>query len=252
VWKILCLWFTEWKFHCIGPNEPSFRWRLFWPSNIWTLHNTEQTQTSRPTCNQYPTPQGKYFWPSVKGTVSIVQFVPKQWCTQAFFLCVAIGGGGSTNLVQDRGQIERGSWSGTPLDRGFHSIYKSMKPIFWICRFGCVFHRTGNSAQLWQKFEFDGTPPFLIKGVIATNSGVFTVLNIAYFPTQRGWHTLRCILPNWIPPTGCKFTEVRPTCESARTYSSTDLCADHLNPLASPPWEVGGGYIPGKGEWPTN
>jgi hypothetical protein len=27
-----------------------------------------------------------------------------------------------------------------------------MKPVFWLGCYGCIFHGTGNSAQLWQKF----------------------------------------------------------------------------------------------------
>jgi hypothetical protein len=39
-----------------------------------------------------------------------------------------------------------------------------MKPVFWFC-YGCIFHGTGNSAQLWQNFGISGgfeppKPPF--------------------------------------------------------------------------------------------
>jgi hypothetical protein len=31
-----------------------------------------------------------------------------------------------------------------------------MKPIFWLGCYGYIFHRTGNSAQLWQNFRISG------------------------------------------------------------------------------------------------
>jgi hypothetical protein len=61
------------------------------------------------------------------------------------------GGGGSTNSVEDRGQREWG-----PSSQGFHSIYKLVKPIFLLGCYGCIFHGTGNSAQLCQNFGISG------------------------------------------------------------------------------------------------
>jgi hypothetical protein len=69
-----------------------------------------------------------------------------QWRTQDFFR-----GGGSTNSVKDRGQRERGSGGGS---QGFLSICKWVKPVFWC--YGCIFHGTGNSAQLWQTLGISG------------------------------------------------------------------------------------------------
>jgi hypothetical protein len=73
-----------------------------------------------------------------------------QWCTQDLG-----GGGGSTNSV-DRGQREQGSGGASSLVRGFHSIFKWVKPVFWLRCYGCVFHGTGNSAQLCQNFGISG------------------------------------------------------------------------------------------------
>jgi len=42
----------------------------------------------------------------------------EQWCTQEFCSGVGWGGGCSTNSVEDRGQRERGSGSGSPLVSG--------------------------------------------------------------------------------------------------------------------------------------
>jgi hypothetical protein len=62
-------------------------------------------------------------------------------------------GGGEVQQIQltiegrengDLGTVAPSQW--------FHSICKSMKPIFWLGCYGCKFHGTGNSAQLWQNF----------------------------------------------------------------------------------------------------
>jgi hypothetical protein len=72
--------------------------------------------------------------------------------------------GGSTNSVDDRGQRERGSGGVSPPSQGFHSICKWVKPVSWLGCHGCIFHGTGNSAQLCQNFWISGewtpqTPP---------------------------------------------------------------------------------------------
>jgi len=55
-----------------------------------------------------------------------------QWRTKDFFL----GGGGSTNSVEDRGQRERGSGGGSPLVRGSGgSCYLVQKMSFHIVKF---------------------------------------------------------------------------------------------------------------------
>jgi len=48
--------------------------------------------------------------PKVRPSINIL----KQWNTQE--VC---SGGGSTNTVEDRGQVERGSGGSSPLNRGF-------------------------------------------------------------------------------------------------------------------------------------
>jgi hypothetical protein len=59
-----------------------------------------------------------------------------QWRTQDFFR------GGSTNSFEDRGQRELGSGGGSPLVRGFHSIWKWAQPVFWLGCYGRIFHGT--------------------------------------------------------------------------------------------------------------
>jgi hypothetical protein len=44
----------------------------------------------------------------------------------------------------------------SPPSQGFHSICKWMNPIFWLGCYWCIFHGTGNSAQLWQNFGISG------------------------------------------------------------------------------------------------
>jgi hypothetical protein len=48
-----------------------------------------------------------------------------------------------------------------PPSQGFHSICKWVKPIFSLGCYGCIFHGTGNSAQLCQNFGISGVlnPP---------------------------------------------------------------------------------------------
>jgi hypothetical protein len=58
-----------------------------------------------------------------------VSIIHNQWCTQDFFLC----GGGSTNLVEDRGQIEWGSGGGSPLVRGSAKFANGWNPYsYWV------------------------------------------------------------------------------------------------------------------------
>jgi hypothetical protein len=49
-----------------------------------------------------------------------------------------------------------GIWGRNPPSRGFHSICKWVKPVFWLSCYGCIFHGTGNSAQLCQNFGISG------------------------------------------------------------------------------------------------
>jgi len=49
---------------------------------------------------------------------------------------ILLGGGGSTNLVEDRGQRERGSWGGSPLVRGSGGSFNLVQEIpFHIVKF---------------------------------------------------------------------------------------------------------------------
>jgi hypothetical protein len=59
---------------------------------------------------------------------------------------------------------ENGNLGAVAPTQGFHSICKWMKPIFWLGCYGCIFHGTGNSAQLFQNFEISGV------GGCSTNS----------------------------------------------------------------------------------
>jgi hypothetical protein len=40
--------------------------------------------------------------------------------------------------------------------QGFCSVCKWVKPVFLLGCYGCIFHRTGNSAQLCQNFGISG------------------------------------------------------------------------------------------------
>jgi hypothetical protein len=75
----------------------------------------------------------------------------EQWRTQNF-----CSGGGSTNSVDNRGQRERRSGGGSPPSHGFRTIFKWVKPVFLLGCYGCIFHGTGNSAQLCQNFGISG------------------------------------------------------------------------------------------------
>jgi hypothetical protein len=84
-----------------------------------------------------------------------------QWCTQEFFFREGVYAsnffpGVSTNSVEDRGQRERGSGGVSSLVRGFHSICKWVKPVFWLGCYGCIFHGSGNSGQICQNFGISG------------------------------------------------------------------------------------------------
>jgi hypothetical protein len=58
--------------------------------------------------------------------------------------------GGSTNSVDDRGHKEWGTGGGSPLIRGSTEFSNEWNPVFIFGSYECIFHRTGNSAQLCQ------------------------------------------------------------------------------------------------------
>jgi hypothetical protein len=71
--------------------------------------------------------------------------IPCQWRTQEFLRGV--------QQIQLRTEgRENGDLGAVAPSQGFHSICKRMKPIFWLGCYGCIFHGTGNSAQLCQSF----------------------------------------------------------------------------------------------------
>jgi hypothetical protein len=61
-----------------------------------------------------------------------------------------------------RGQwAERmGIWGQKPPSQGFRSIRKWAKWVFLLGYYGCIFHTTGNLAQLCENFGISGDPPF--------------------------------------------------------------------------------------------
>jgi hypothetical protein len=65
----------------------------------------------------------------------------------------------SINSVEDRAE-RTGIWGWQHPRQGFHPICKWMKPVFWLCCYGCIFHETGNSAHLYWNFGISsGAPP---------------------------------------------------------------------------------------------
>jgi hypothetical protein len=46
---------------------------------------------------------------------------------------------------------ENGDLGTVAPSQGFHSICR-VKPVFWLCCYRCIFHGSGNSAQLCQNF----------------------------------------------------------------------------------------------------
>jgi hypothetical protein len=78
-------------------------------------------------------------------------FTLSQWRTQEFFFR---GGGEVFNKFSWGQRAERTGILGRyPPSKGFHSICKWVKPVFWLGCCGCIFHGTGNSAQLCQNFR---------------------------------------------------------------------------------------------------
>jgi hypothetical protein len=62
---------------------------------------------------------------------------------------------GVQQIVEDRGQRQRGYGGGSPLVKG-SAQFARVKPVFLLGYYGCVFHGTGNSAQLCQNFGISG------------------------------------------------------------------------------------------------
>jgi hypothetical protein len=73
--------------------------------------------------------------------------------------------GGGVQQIQLRTEgRENGDLGAVAPSKGFHSICKWAKPVFWLGCYRCIFHRTGNLAQLFQNFGISGgggvwTPP---------------------------------------------------------------------------------------------
>jgi hypothetical protein len=86
--------------------------------------------------------------------VTINQFILTDW--PVAYPRILFGWGGSTNSVGDRGQRERGSGGGSPLVRGSTQFSNEWNPYFVLGCYGCIFHGTGNLAQLCQNFEISG------------------------------------------------------------------------------------------------
>jgi hypothetical protein len=77
----------------------------------------------------------------------------EQWRTQDFFF---LGGGGFNKFSWGYGREHR-SGGGSPPSQGFYSICKWVKPVFLLDCYICIFHGTGNSAQLChQNFGISG------------------------------------------------------------------------------------------------
>jgi hypothetical protein len=70
-------------------------------------------------------------------------------------------------------------WGRQPHSQGFHSICKWKKPVFWLGCYGCIFHATGNSAQLCQNFG--------ISGGLSTPSPPGAPLPVTHWIGARGW-----------------------------------------------------------------
>jgi hypothetical protein len=65
------------------------------------------------------------------------------------------GGGVQQTQLRTEGR-ENEDLGRQPPNQGFHPICKWMNPIFLLGFYGCIFHGTGNSAQLWQNFGISG------------------------------------------------------------------------------------------------
>jgi hypothetical protein len=92
-----------------------------------------------------------------------------------------------------------GIWGRSPTSQGFHSICKWMKPIFWLGCYGCIFHGTGNSAQLCRNFGISGVgvwnpnpPPFgtplVYMNLFTWNSPYYHLLKYLLFLRKHPVH----------------------------------------------------------------
>jgi hypothetical protein len=75
-----------------------------------------------------------------------------------------------------------------------------MKPIFWLGCYGCIFHGTGNSAQLWQNFGISGgglNPNSYPLGTPLETCSLFGMLHCIKYSVELCWqfYTNVCLLP---------------------------------------------------------
>jgi hypothetical protein len=75
----------------------------------------------------------------------------RQWRTQEFCLK-----GGFNKFSWGQRAERTGIWGRWPPSQGFRSICYWVKPVFLLGCYGCIFHGTGNSAQLCKIFGISG------------------------------------------------------------------------------------------------
>jgi hypothetical protein len=68
---------------------------------------------------------------------------------------IFFGGRGQQIQLRTEGR-ENGDLGAVAPSRGFHSICKWAKPVFWVGCYRHIFHGTGNLAQLFQNFGISG------------------------------------------------------------------------------------------------
>jgi hypothetical protein len=155
---------------------------------------------------------------SVHGSrVTKVPGGPQTCILNILWLSGGAGGGGGYTRNIFRGRFNKfswgqraertGIWGQQPPIQGFRSIFKLVKPVFWLGCYGCIFHGTGNSAQLFQSFGISGV------GVWTPTPQIPPRYATALTPKTRSPDT---------------HASVEPELHTQRIWAEVSSCAPHL------------------------
>jgi hypothetical protein len=127
-------------------------------------------------------------------------------------------------------------------------LKKWVKPVFWLGSYGCIFHGTGNSAQLCQNLRWGGVePPTTPLGTPLYVDSLRTAFN-KYFSKKFTWITWLKIgstgwlfvqIIGWLMPVGTRpfvgsltFRREIDTC--CVLFASLSTCLKNVVPLYVP------------------
>jgi hypothetical protein len=94
-----------------------------------------------------------------------------------------MGGGGCQQIQLKTEGRENGDLRALTPSQGLHTICKWVKPVFWLGCCRCIFHGTGNSAQLCETFCISGGTPSIrhwLQHKLVSLLKVWSILNCVF------------------------------------------------------------------------